>query len=652
MKKTLAVLVVGLLCLMACERPRIEAAKAPEAPIPQYAAFTDGLLPDITPKGWIETFLERQRSGITGHPEALSYPYNSCLWNGDITRNTESYGSDWWRYEQTAYYTDGLLKLGYLLKDSTLIEKGEAGIRYTLDNADEDGRLPHTNFTWARMWPMAVFFRAIQAYYYAHPGEAIPEALAKNFSLYSDEELSVWRNIVNIEGMLWTYDRGADSTLLERAERLWNAGEFGDLTPEVCLADKFPIIHGVTFNEELKLPMMLYARTGDRKYLDAALKAYHTLNEQHMLPDGVNTSAERLFPNDSINSSHETCDIADHTWTLGYFLETTGDAVWADRLERAVFNALPGAVTKDFKTLQYFSSVNQVIATGDSNHNEFFFGSTWMAYRPTHQTECCAGAVHRVMPNYASRMWMRGRSGAVVAALYGPSEITVALPSGRPCTIYENTSYPFSEEIEFTLAMEKKEAFPLVLRIPGWCKDASLTVNGKPAGVELKSGTFVTLERVFRNGDKVRLSLPMEIVREHVPMGGSTFSRGPLLYAYPVPENVEVDDKVYDNMAGKVPENPDFKCLSITPAGPWNYAVTQGEPVWKVTASEGYPLDKECIPGKISVPVKKIEWKLWKGRFTPSVPKEPKAVSEETEWIDLVPYGATELRVSVFPELF
>ena len=61
------------------------------------------------------------------------------------------------------------------------------------------------------MWPMAVFFRAIQAYYYAHPGEPIPEALAKNFSLYSDEELSVWRNIVNIEGMLWTYDHGADS---------------------------------------------------------------------------------------------------------------------------------------------------------------------------------------------------------------------------------------------------------------------------------------------------------------------------------------------------------------------------------------------------------------------------------------------------------
>lgn len=649
MKKAF-VLIIGL-AILSCSRPQIKTPSAPQAPVPEYAAFTDGLLPDITPKGWIETFLERQRTGITGHPEALSYPYNSCLWNGEITRNTESYGSDWWRYEQTAYYTDGLLKLGYLLKDSTLIDKGEAGIKYTLDNADKDGRLPHTNFTWARMWPMAVFFRAIQAYYYAHPAQEIPEALAKNFSLYSDEELSVWRNIVNIEGMLWVYDNGADSTLLERSERLWNAGAFGDLTPETCLAPQFPIIHGVTFNEELKLPIMLYARTGDKKYLDAAMTAYTTLEQQHMLPDGVNTSAERLFPND-INSSHETCDIADHTWTLGYFLETTGDAIWADRIEKAVFNALPGAITKDFKTLQYFSSVNQVIATGDSNHNEFFFGSTWMAYRPTHQTECCAGAVHRIMPNYASRMWMRGKDGAVVAALYGPSEVTVTLPSGRPCAITENTSYPFSETIEFTFSMEKKERFPFVLRVPSWCNAASLTVNGKQVNMELAAGKYITLDREFRNADKVCITLPMEIVREHVPMGGSAFSRGPILYAYPVPEKVEVDDKVYDNMAGKVPENPDFKCLSITPAGPWNYAVTTGEPVWTATGAEGYPFDKECVPGKLSIPVRKIKWELWQDRFTPSVPRNPEALPGEVEWIDLVPYGATELRVSVFPELF
>ena len=102
--------------------------------------FQEGLIADITPKGWLLEFLERQKTGLTGHPEALSYPYNTCLWAGEIPRNGD-YGQDWWRYEQTAYYTDGLLRLGYLLDDEELIAKGEAGITYTLSHAQSNGRL-------------------------------------------------------------------------------------------------------------------------------------------------------------------------------------------------------------------------------------------------------------------------------------------------------------------------------------------------------------------------------------------------------------------------------------------------------------------------------------------------------------------------------
>lgn len=65
--------------------------------------------------------MQRQHDGLTGHPEALSYPYNSCLWAGEISRSDESYGDNWWRYEQTAYYTDGLLRLGYELNADEMV---------------------------------------------------------------------------------------------------------------------------------------------------------------------------------------------------------------------------------------------------------------------------------------------------------------------------------------------------------------------------------------------------------------------------------------------------------------------------------------------------------------------------------------------------
>ena len=86
--------------------------------IPDYGCFTEGLIDDIHPKGWLYECLQRQSDGLTGHPEALAYPYNTCLWAGEIERKNENpVAKDWWRYEQTAYYTDGLLRLGYLLDD-------------------------------------------------------------------------------------------------------------------------------------------------------------------------------------------------------------------------------------------------------------------------------------------------------------------------------------------------------------------------------------------------------------------------------------------------------------------------------------------------------------------------------------------------------
>ena len=101
----------------------------------------------------------------------------------------------------------------------------------------------------------------------------------------------------------------------------------------------------------------------------------------------------------------ETCrmqaeGLGGHPEALSYFLETTGDAAYADRIERCVFNAGFGAIGYDFRSLQYFSNVNQFIATSDSDHKPQNYGTTWMQYRPTHETESCAGNVSRIAPNY------------------------------------------------------------------------------------------------------------------------------------------------------------------------------------------------------------------------------------------------------------
>lgn len=620
----------------------------------QNYKFCEGMIGDITPEGWLKEALHRQQTGLTGHPEALSYPYNTCLWAGYIPRIKQQFDSEWWRYEQTAYFTDGMLRLGYLIDDQDMIRRGEDGVKYTMDHVQENGRLG--DYRLESLWPMCVFFRAMMAEYEVTGNRAIVDALEKNYlSLSLNDLVEGHRHILNIEGMLWTYGITKNEKLLNMAEEAFRHGGF-PLDAKQINTEEYIHMHGVTYSEQLKLPMMLYIYTGKQEYLDLAIKAQRQLERNHMLPDGLFTSAEHTLGND-VDIAHETCNVTDYTWTLGYFLEATGEAEWADRIERVIFNAGMGSVTKDFKSLQYFSSVNQIIATGSSDNNEFKRGSTWMGYRPTHETECCAGNVSRWMPNFTSRLWMRNaQKGGVVAAMYAPSKVDFKVGS-TDVTITEDTYYPFDGEISFRFTTSAPVDMPFTFRVPGWAKGCQVKINGKKAAVETESGKFVTMTSTFRTGDVVTVKFDMapEVV-EAKDGQGQYVECGPLLYSYAIPEKWDEDTEVHKNLNGKASENPDFKCWNITPAGKWNYgmAASVKAPKLKVNKkllkSGAYPFDAETNPLTIQVPVNEVDWQLLDGTRNPDTPKgaEVRPTGAKGK-VTLVPYGSTQLRLTVFP---
>ena len=614
--------------------------------------FQEGLIADIKPKGWLLEFLQRQRTGLTGHPEALSYPYNTCLWAGEIPRNGD-YGQDWWRYEQTAYYTDGLLRLGYLLDDEELISKGEQGITYTLAHPQSNGRLGSSVIS--SLWPQAVFWRAMKAYADVHGNPTtLKTALRRNYNSMTNADLiNGRRHILNLEGLLWYYGISGTRSLLTKAETAYKTGGF-EFDKTDSSSDEFIHLHGVTYCEMLKVPLLLYAYTGNEEYLRIAMNAERKLERDHLLPDGVPTSAEYTQGRD-IDVAHETCDITDYTWSLGYFLTVTGQAEWADRIERAIFNAAPGAVTANFDAVQYFSSVNQIICTGNSDNNKFKRGSTWMAYRPTHETECCAGNMHRMMPNFASRLWMRGADEAIAAAMYSPSEIDFKVGE-TPCHIAEETYYPFSGDITFRFSLPEQTHFPFVFRIPGWCEQYQITLNGNPVSTSAYGEGFKVLNRDWNDGDIVTLSLGMTPkVVEAADRQGKYVECGPLLMAYSIPATVTEDTNTYSNMNGKVPGDG-FKCWSMKPNGAFNYAINTDDETLELNIDEeklanAYPFDLDGTPLSISLPVRTITWTVENNRYNPVLPASENVVLSNTRKnINLVPYGAAKLRVTVFPD--
>jgi len=181
-----------------------------------------------------------------------------------------------------------------------------------------------------------------------------------------------------------------------------------------------------------------------------------------------------------------------------------------------------------------------VIANHTSNHNRLMRGFNWMSYRPDHEVQCCPGNVHRAMPNFVARQWLKGSDSELIAALYGPGQIRTDL-AGVPVTITAHTAYPSEQAIDFDLQPARAVRFKFTVRIPGWCHAAKLSLNGQPLDLPLTAGTFVPVERLWRPGDSLRLDLPFELGLQRFPKGGISIDYGPLTFSLPITAHVEVE---------------------------------------------------------------------------------------------------------------
>ena len=92
----------------------------------------------------------------------------------------------------------------------------------------------------------------------------------------------------------------------------------------------------------------------------------------------------------------------------------------------------------------------------------------------------------------------------------------------------------------------------------------------------------------------------------------------------------------------------------MTPDGKWNYALVRnrlGGLRAQSTGAKGFPFDPASVPLKIRVPVVGVKgWTLQEDRYTPALP-DTVAAEGAVDYVDLVPYGSTTLRLTVFPVL-
>ncbi|MBN2164175.1 MAG: glycoside hydrolase family 127 protein [Pontiellaceae bacterium] len=617
-----------------------------------YAVFCESSVNSIKPQGWMLHLLETQRDGLTGHMQVAGDPFDKDGWGAPA----EKIMDQWAQYEQCGYWADGALRCGYLIGDEALKQKVKGWIEYQITHPDENGFIGPKNISF--LWPEVVFFRAMMAEYAATKDDRILQALKKNYHAPQYETFSSGdgdffkdRLILHIEIMCWLYAQTGDRFFLEKSEKAYR--EFNEAQGQYSLSamksDSVPHSHAVSYSENLKIPVILYMYTGRKEYLDAALNAVRKVYKYHGLIDGL-PSGNELHDGHFSNEVHETCTASDMQWALGYLLQATGDPKWADLIEQICFNAGLGSVAKDFRSYQYYSGPNQVTADGLSSHwndheDWYMFSRDRASYKIDHRPSCCGGNMNRILPVFCSRMWMTKGADGIVAALYTPSAFHTVLHDGQHAvTVKEETHYPFDERIHFIVEPAEPTTFSLWLRIPTWCSNAEILINGVGSKIDCQSGTFVEVRRTFHKGDQVALRLPMEVKKMPLPENGIAFQRGPLVYSLPVEAETTVTDT-------RTADGITFCSSHKKPISQWNLAPLDEDGIQVVESCDyTHPWDPGHSPVKLIMQAVTVKnWGLYRDVYTPVLPGILDLGERKT--IELVPLGSTELRLTIFPDL-
>ena len=608
-----------------------------------YGRFVEYRQGEVRPRGHLAAFLERERDGMLGNRMRLGYPFDTGLWsepirsihftegvyNGDdedMSDQKDWWSSGaWWPFEQTAYLLDAMIRTANLIDAPALAGEYGASLESVLAHQPEDGDLFRFLSRSDSEWPMVVFFRSAWAYADKTGDRRVWEAFARHYAGKRDRRAS-WdgRDMLNIEGMLATMAHTGDRSLLDDAVRCWEScGVSKRLATEKRVHE-----HGVSFTEYLKIPVILYLHTGEKRYLDLAKRAYANAFELNEQASGQISCNEFLSGRDP-RQGYESCVAADMMWTLGYFLAADGDVEAADRMEKIAYNVVPGAITKDYRRHQYLSAVNQVACTPFGQSAHFNYGeAAWRQYRPSHFPQCCTGNILRALPNFIQRMWLKdAKTGAPTAMLFGPSEVK-GVYNGVAYTITEETDYPFEDEIRLRVTVEKPVEMPVAYRVPKWADRPD-------------AGRLATETRTWKGAETLVVTLPAK-VEFHSDRNWHWFTRGALAFSYAVPSRTTV-------------ENPGdaFSPIRLEPAGDWNFAFDLDEirgrsfPVERHAVS--YPFEQPALT--LRVPVKEIkEWQvLDEQRFTPDPPLYAHPTGRGRT-IELVPYATTLSRVTCFPD--
>lgn len=296
-----------------------------------------------------------------------------------------------------------------------------------------------------------------------------------------------------------------------------------------------------------------YRTTGDRKILEACLNAWQDIVDHRIYPTGAMSYMEHFhgdydLPN--VSNVGETCVTVTWLQFNTQLLRLTGEARFAGQLERVILNQLLGAQLCDGSGWGYYVQMQgkKPYSKGDDAGGVF---------------NCCLSSGPRglaLIPTFA----VTTDADGVVVNLYESGQARLALRNGTPVSLETDTRYPGEDRIRLTVTPAEKKSFAVKLRIPAWCRTASLEVNGRTVETNPGPDGYVSIRRIWEPGDRIRLDLKQEarlVPGDHLNQGSVAIFYGPLVLAADE-ALLKADGQSLDSFAIA---QPDVASLALTP---------------------------------------------------------------------------------------
>ena len=273
---------------------------------------------------------------------------------------------------------------------------------------------------------------------------------------------------------------------------------------------------------------------------------------QRSVSIGGNSMREHFNPTNDFSGllaseqGPESCNTYNMLRLTKMLYQTSAKKDYMDYYERALYNHILSILNPVQGGFVYFTPMR-------SGHYRVYS-------QPQTSMWCCVGTGLENPARYGEMIYAHEGNDLIVN-LFIPSTLTW----GKMEVVQENR-FPQEPSTLLTLKMKKAQQFGVKIRKPWWCEKVKIAVNGSPVDYKTEDG-YIEIERTWKNGDQIRVDMPMHLTAMQTPDGKAQYSflYGPIVLA--AKTGTDRQDGMYadDSRGGHIANGPKIPATQ-TPA--------------------------------------------------------------------------------------